>query len=99
MRRLLVGGLALAAALPLAACGGSGDAVTARVPTLGEIRELAGLSAPVETPEAQQDRSLDIFPRADSLILSTIHGETGSAGIPTFRLLMQCSGSRCTAIR
>ena len=53
--------------------------------TLGEIRELTGLSAPVETPEAQPERSLDIFPRADSLILSTMHGETDNAEVPAFR--------------
>ena len=96
MRRLTVCGLGLAAALSLAACGGRGDSVSGRAPTLGEIRALTGLSAPMETPEAAQARDLDIFPRADSLILSTMHGETGSAEIPTFRLLTQCSGAQCT---
>ena len=88
-------GLAVAAVLSLAACGG-GESVSERNPTVGEIRELTGLSAPVETPEAALARGLDIFARADSLILSTMHGETGSAGIPTFRFLTQCSGPRCT---
>ena len=67
-----------------------------RTPTLDEIRELTGLSAPVETPEAALARGLEVRARADSLILSTMHGETGSAGIPTFRFLTQCSGPRCT---
>ena len=96
MRRLTVCGLALAAALSFAACGGGGDSVSERTPTVDEIRELTGLSVPMETPEAAQARHLDIFPRADSLILSTMHGETGSAEIPTFRLLTQCSGAQCT---
>ncbi len=86
----------LAAALSLAACGGGGDIVSERALTLGEIRELTDLAAPAETAEAQQERSLDIFARADSLILSTMHGETGNAEAPTFRLLTQCSGARCT---
>ena len=93
MRRLSVCGLAVAAALSLAACG---DSLSERTLTLDEIRELTGLSAPFETGEAAQTRSIDIFSRSDSLILSTMHGETGGAGIPTFRLLTQCSGSRCT---
>ena len=65
--------------------------------TSGEIRELTGLSAPLETPEAQPERSLDIFPRADSLILSTMHGETDNAEVPAFRFLTECGGAQCTA--
>ena len=95
MRRRSACGLSLAAILSLAACGG-GDAVSGRTPTLDEIRALTGLSAATETAEAAQARSLDIFPRADSLILSTMHGETGSAEIPTFRLVTQCGGAQCT---
>ena len=95
MRRLTVCGLALAASLSLAACGG-GDSMSGRPSTLGEIRELTGLSAPVETPEAALARGLDVFGRADSLNLSTMHGETGNAEVPTFRLLTQCDGSQCT---
>ena len=96
MRRISGFGAAVAAALSLAACSGGGDTVSERTPTLDEIRALTGLSTPTETPEAAQARSLDIFPRADSLILSTMHGETGSAEIPAFRLLTQCSGAQCT---
>ena len=96
MRRLSARGPTLAAALSLAACGGGGDTVSERAPTVDEIRALTGLSAATETAEAAQARSLDNFPRADSLILSTMHGETGSAEIPTFRLLTQCGGAQCT---
>ena len=95
MRSFSACGLAMAAVLSLAACGG-GDSAPERALTTAEIRELTGLSAPVETAEAQQERSLDVFARADSLILSTMHGETGNAEIPTFRLLTQCSGTQCT---
>ena len=89
--------LAAAAILSLTACGGSGSLGSRPAPTPGDIRELTGLSAPAETGAAQQARGLDIFARADTLILSTMHGETGSAGVPSFRLLTECSGSRCTA--
>ena len=97
MRRIVACGLALAAALSLAACGGGGGSVSEGPLTVGEIRELTGLTAPVETPEAQPERSLDIFPRAESLVLSTMHGETDNAEVPAFRFLTQCSGARCTA--
>ena len=95
MRRHSAYGLALAAALSLAACAG-GDSGSERPLAPDEIRELTGLSAPAETAEAQQARGLDIFGRSDSLFLSTMHGETGNAEIPSFRLLTECGGSRCT---
>ena len=95
MRYHLACVVAAAAVLSLAACGG-GDSVSERALTSGEIRALTGLSVPVETAEAAQERSLDIFARADSLIMSTIHGETGNAEFPTFRHTTQCSGTQCT---
>ncbi len=96
MRRHLASGLALAAILLLTACGGGGDSMSGRAPTPDEIRALTGMSAPLETAEAAQARSLDIYPRADSLYLSTFHGETGNAELPSFRLLTQCGGAQCT---
>ncbi len=83
--------LAIALVSALAACGGGGK----RAPSIEEIRELTGLSAPAETPEAQRVRAPDIEARADSLILSTVHGETSLAEVPTFRLESRCSGTRC----
>ena len=90
MRRLSACGLAPAV------CGGGSDSVSGRTPTGGEIRALTGLTAPVETAEAAQERSLDILARSDSPVLSTMHGETGSAEVPAFRLLTRCGGARCT---
>ena len=78
MRSYSACGLAVAAVLSLAACVGD-DSASERALTTAEIRELTGLSAPVETAEAQQERSLDIFAHADSLILSTMHGESRAA--------------------
>lgn len=96
--------LALAALLPLAACSGGGGPAPGPAPwpapwpslDVEGIRELAGLSAQVETAEAQQERNLDIRARADSLFLSTMHGESGGTGGPAFRLLTRCGGTRCT---
>ena len=92
MKHLSAAGLALTAVVLLTAC----DSVSKRALTVDEIQDLAGLSAPTETPEEQQARNPDILQRADSLVLSTMHGETGDADLPTFRLLTQCSGMQCT---
>ena len=86
-------GLAAAAVLTLSACGGGGSQ-----PTLGldDIRELTGLSAPVETGPAQQARRQDILARTDSLVVSTMHGELALAdGTFTIRQVSECSGAAC----
>ena len=84
--------LSAAAPLFLAACVGGGD--DGPVSDLERIRQLTGMSAPTETPEAQ-DRPAEILVRSDSLILTTIHGETGNAEFPAFRHATQCSGTQC----
>ena len=86
-------GLAAATLLSLAACGDSGARST-----LGpeDIRELTGLSAPVETGSAQQQRQQEIVSRADSLIVSTTHVDAMSPDEDhKFRMLAECSGSQC----
>ena len=60
------------------------------------MRQQTGLDAPAETPAAQTARSPGIIARADSLILSTIYGETSHSALPTFRASASCSGARCT---
>jgi len=78
--------------LLLGACVGDEEA-----PTLDpkSVRDLTGLSAPTETPAAQTARAPAIISRSDSLLISTMHGETDHLGIPTFRLRARCSGTRC----
>lgn len=93
-RRRPVCALAAGAILFLAACGG-GDSASERAPTTADIRELTGLSAPTGSPEAQYPPA-EILARADALFLSTMHGETGDAEVPAFRLLTRCSGTQCT---
>ncbi len=79
--------------LPLSACGGGGDGPAA---SIGDIRDLTGLSAPAETPASQSARAPAMIARADSLIGSTAYGETTNPDVPRFRLRTRCSGTRCS---
>ncbi len=79
--------------LPLSACGGGGDGPAA---SIGDIRDLTGLSAPAETPASQNARAPAMVSRADSLIMSTMHGETTHPDVPRFQLRARCSGTRCS---
>ena len=88
-----------AAVLALAACGGNGGSVSGGAPTVGEIRALTGLSAPVESAAAQQARHRENAGRVDSPILSTMHVEAVLPdGTRRFRLLPACTGPRCTLL-
>ena len=88
--------LALAGVLSLAGCGGNGIPTSQPPPTLDEVRELTGLTAPTETAAEQAAREQDILARADSLILSTSHthkvlpDETRD-----YRWVSECSGAEC----
>lgn len=77
-------------ALALAGCVGGDDS-----PSLAEIRAQTGLAVPIEAPENQNARAPAIVSRADSLILSSMPGETDHPDIPTFRARTQCSGAVC----
>ena len=88
--------LAVAAILSLAGCGGGGG--SASQPSLGldDIRDLTGLSAPIETGPAQRARRQDIVSRADSLVVSTTHAEIVlPEGTLAVRQLAECSGAEC----
>ena len=89
-----------AAALSLAACGGGGGdgkgSGSRPITNVDNVRDLTGLSAPAEKPAAQRARSPSILSRADSLIKSTVHGETSHPDLPTFRIRSQCSGTQCS---
>ena len=94
MRRHPVCALAVGAVLFLAACGGGSGSMPALSP--GDIRDLTGLSAPVETAAAQQARQREHSARVDSLILSTMHVEVaGPDDTRRFRQLPACVGWRC----
>ena len=96
MRFHLACGLAVVAVLSLAACGGGGDSTSRLALTPGDIRDLTGLSAPIETGTAQQARRQDILSRADSLVVSTLHTELVlPEETRTVRQLSECSGAEC----
>ncbi len=88
--------LAAAAVLTLAACGGGGESGSRLGLGVDDIRELTGLSAPMESAAAQQARQQDIVSRADSLVVSTMHTEFAlPEGTLTVRQLSECSGVEC----
>ena len=96
MKLLSAFGLALAGVLSLAGCGGNGNLNSQPPPTLDQVRELAGLTAPIETGAAQQARQQDIVSRADSLVVSTMHTEFVLPDeTHTLRQLPECSGPEC----
>ena len=97
VRNYVATSAAAIALLGLTACGGGGGGggSSSRAPA-EDVRQQTGLDAPAETPAAQTARSPGIIARADSLILSTIYGETSHSALPTFRLSASCSGTRCT---
>ena len=56
---------------------------------------LTGSQTPVETPADQTARAPGMLERADSLIVSTIAGETANQNLPTFRVQTNCAGTQC----
>ncbi len=80
----------------LNACGGGGGGGSAPQVSGSQIRNLTGAAVPIETPGAQRARSPGIVARADSLIVSTVYGETDHSALPTFRLRAGCSGTQCS---
>lgn len=90
-------------ALSLAAClgggggsGGGADAGAAPLADPGGVRVLTGSQAPAESPADQRARAPGIVSRADSLIVSTLIGETTNPQLPTLRFLTNCAGTRCS---
>ena len=82
------------AGLALAGCGGGGGGNGG--PSPASIQSLTGASAPTETLADQSARAPGIFTRSDSLISSSIYGETSSSELPTFIITASCSRTSCT---
>ena len=89
----------ITAVLMGAACSGGGGAPgtpqTGAIDRTGTPRLTAG-ATPVETPNDQASRSPGIIARTDSLVVSTLHGETDHQFLPTFDAAASCSGVSCT---
>ena len=87
----------------LAGCGGSSSTSPSaempgeRVPTTAERAiTLTGASAATETIADIGARTDGIIARPDSLIISTAHGTTNHADLPTFKLRAICQDVECT---
>ena len=95
--RLFMALTAASTLLTLAACGGGGgdDASSSPISDPAEARALTGSQAPAETPVDQTARAPGILERTDSLIVSTIVGETSLADLPTIQVRTHCAGTRC----
>ena len=95
--RLFMALTAASTLLTLAACGGGGgdDASSRPISDPARARALTGSQAPAETPADQTARAPGILERTDSLIVSTIVGETSLADLPTIQLRTNCAGTRC----
>ena len=85
--------IALTAALSVSGCLGGGGSESRPGPE--SIRELTGLAPPAETTAAQTARAPGIVSRADSLVVTTWHGETGHARVPKLRIAARCARTRC----
>ena len=93
---------AILSAVALSACGGGGGgtAASAMAPAFqidrGAARTLTRATAPTESAADQIARRAGILARADSLIASTIYGDSSSSALPTFALSSSCTGTACT---
>ena len=85
--------IAVVALVALAGCASSVDGTSTT--TLERIQTLTGASAPLETVAAQRARGPGILTRADSLLASTLRGETSHPDIPELTLRARCAGTRC----
>lgn len=93
MRTLV--GISLAALLISGCGGGSGGPRPVSTP---DVRTLTGSQAPLETAADQNARAAGMIGRSDSLVMSTIHGETNHPDFPTFFLQSTCSGTQCSSV-
>ena len=102
---------ALGAALLLISCGGGGGGGSSSGgpaapgaggtpvntgPDLAEIRTLTGAATSAETAADQEARAAGILARSDSLVASTMYGDTASRDVPTFTAAASCIGGTCT---
>ena len=90
--------LALAAPLVLAACGGGGggNPAASALPNADRVRALTDSLPPAESVAAQGARVDGITGRADSLIVSSLYGETTFPGAPAFTIRSTCRATECT---
>ena len=92
------------AILILAACGGGGGGGGNSFLSgpgnagadLASIRTLTGTASPTETLVQLNARAPGILARADSMLASSMYGNSDSSELPTFLAPSTCSGTSCT---
>lgn len=89
--------IVLISALGIAACGGGGGGSGGGFATPEDaVRTLTGSQPPLETEADMAARAPGIVSRSDSLISSTVYGNTSHPDVPTFEFRASCSGISCT---
>ena len=88
------------ALLALAACGGGGGGGGAASSGLrldpARAQSLTVSSPPAETVADRRARAAAFVERADSIVSSTVFGNSSNPDVPSFRIRANCSGTRCT---
>lgn len=89
--------LATCALMAVVACsGGGGTSATSPLPDVNRARSLTGSLPPAESRAAQAARTAGILGRTDSLIVSSMYGETTHPQLPAFRIRSACQATTCT---
>ena len=92
---------AAVALLSLAACGGNGSGGGGGAASSGlrldpaRAQSLTDSSPPAETAAAARARAAALVDRSDSLVVSTVFGNTSDPDVSGFRARANCSGTRC----
>lgn len=98
--RDLVSAAGAVALLALAACGGGGGGGGAASSGLrldpARAQSLTGSSPPAETVADVRARAAALLERSDSIVSSTVFGNSSDPNLRSFRLRAHCSGTTCT---
>lgn len=88
------------ALMAVAACGGGsgggGTSATSPLPDVNRARSLTVSDPPAESKAEQVARTANILERTDSLIVSSVYGETTHPQFPEFTIQSACEATTCT---
>ena len=104
--RHLVSAAGMLALLSLAACGGGGGGGGGGAGGGGassglrldpaRAQALTGASPPAETVADVRASSAALIERSNSLVVSTVFGNSSNPDVPSFQIRASCSGTACT---
>lgn len=88
------------ALMAVAACGGGSGggetSATSPLPDVNLVRSLTESDPPAESRAVQVARTANILERTDSLIVSSVYGETTHPRFPEFTIQSACEATTCT---